>query len=245
MFCEWGYSNFSPSLYNNSRCVNNVYAYLLSYSMEQRPSWEANRSSANQEIPRILQNPKFHYRIHNPTSHFLNIHLNITLPSTPGSPTWPLSLRFPHQNPVHASHLPHTRYMSRPSHSSRLYHPKNIGWAVEIIQLLIMQLPLLPCYLVPPRPKYSQHPILKHPQPSSSLNVSDKVSHPYNTTGRIIVLYILSLNFWIANWKTKDFAPNDSKHSVTSICSPPTPNIPKNYVSLNQQMNRKSRHIRR
>jgi len=27
-----------------------------------------------------------------------------------------------------------------------------------------------------------------------------------------------SLNFWIANWKTKDSAPNDSKHSLTSIC---------------------------
>jgi hypothetical protein len=32
--------------------------------MEQSPSWEANRSSANQEIPRFLQNPKVHYRTH-------------------------------------------------------------------------------------------------------------------------------------------------------------------------------------
>jgi len=52
-----------------------------------------------------------------------------------------------------------------------------------------------------------------------SLNVSDQVSHPYEKTGKIVVLYILIFKFLIANWKTKDSAPNDSKHSLTSICS--------------------------
>jgi hypothetical protein len=50
--------------------------------------------------------------------------------------------------------------MPRPSHS-RFYHPHNSEWGVQIMKLLIMEFSPIPCYLVPLRPKYSQHPILK------------------------------------------------------------------------------------
>ena len=59
-----------------------------------------------------------------PTFHFLKIHLNIILPSTPGAPKWSLSFRFLHQNLLSS---PHTRYMLHPPHSSRFDHPNNIG----------------------------------------------------------------------------------------------------------------------
>ena len=67
------------------------------------------------KFPAFLWNPKFHYcthkrpppvpilgqhsPVHIPTSHLLEIHPNIH-PSTPRSPQWSLSLRFPHQDPI-------------------------------------------------------------------------------------------------------------------------------------------------
>jgi hypothetical protein len=89
---------------------------FLSYSLGQNASWEAHRFLASQEIPRSLWNPKVHYGRHKcpppvpfpeparsnsyPHIAFPKIHLNIILPSKPGSPKWSLSFTFPHQNHV-------------------------------------------------------------------------------------------------------------------------------------------------
>ena len=146
--------------------------------------------------------------VHKPTSNFLKIYLNIILPSTPGSPKCSLSFRFPHQNPVHASSLPHTRYMPRPSYSSRLYYPNSIGWAVQIIKLLIHYV----VFSTPPATSSVLGPsILLKPLFSntlslrSSLNVSDQVSHPYKTTRKFIVLYNLTFKFLDIKLEKKRF----------------------------------------
>ena len=123
--------------------------YWLTYSMVQSPSWEANWFAASQEIPRISRNLKVHYRthkcpppvsilgqpnpVHIPKSHLLEIHPNIIHPSTPRSPQWSLYHRFPHQDPIHPPLLTHTRHMPSPSHSSRFYHPHNVGCIISLL----------------------------------------------------------------------------------------------------------------
>ena len=61
-----------------------------------------------------------------PPSHFLKIHLYNFLPTTSESAKLSFSFRLPQQNSVCTYALPHTFYMSRPSHSSRFCNPINI-----------------------------------------------------------------------------------------------------------------------
>jgi hypothetical protein len=88
--------------------ANDEFTYLL----QGADSVRANRF-ASQQIPRILCNPKVHYRNHKclptdpilsqlnpvctPQSHSRKIQINIIIPSTSGSPNLSLSLRFRNQ----------------------------------------------------------------------------------------------------------------------------------------------------
>ena len=146
--------------------------------MQQSPSWEANWFSASQDIPHILWNPKVHYRVHkcpppvlilsqlNPvhthTSHFLKIHLNIILPSMPGSPKWALSNRFPHRTPLYACPFPHTCCMPCPFILLDFITQTILGEEYRSLNSSVCRF-LHSCYFVPCRPKYSpQHCVLKH-----------------------------------------------------------------------------------
>ena len=135
-----------------------IITYLLTYSIQQSPSWESNRFSASLEIPRILWNPEVHYRshkcpppvpvlnqldpLHTPTSHFPKIHLGIILPSTPGSPKWSLSSRFPHHSLLR-------------SYQSNSPGPRLILWLFRNVVRFYDEEILAPR----PTPKLEEHPL--------------------------------------------------------------------------------------
>jgi hypothetical protein len=75
----------------------------------------------------------------------------------------------------------------------------------------------LPCYLIPLGPKYPpQHIILENHQPTFLPQCERSTfKHIQNNRQDYSSVY-LNLYTWIANWKTKDCAQNESKYSLTS-----------------------------
>jgi hypothetical protein len=85
--------------------------------------------------------------------------------------------------------------MPRPSHSSQFYYPQSSGWGVKIVKPSLwsfLQSPVTPSLLGPNillKTLFSDTLNLR-----SSLSVSDQVSHPCKTTGKIIGYNITKLN---------------------------------------------------
>jgi len=171
--------------------------YLLTYSMEQNPSWEANRYSDSQEIPLILWNPKIHYCVHKarhmsipwarsiqsmPPTYFLNIHINIILPSMPGPSKWSPSFRFPRQNHVCTYLLPHMRHLIHLDLITRIIFGEYRTLSSSLCRLHHSHATsslLSPNILL--NTLFSSTLSLR-----SSLNMSDQVPNSHKTRGKII-----------------------------------------------------------
>ena len=131
----------------------------------------------------------------NPTSWrsiLIFTHLRLGLPSSSFPPVSPPR---PYTPPL----LIHTRHVPSPSHSSRFYHPHNIGWGVQTINSSLCNLLHSPVTSSLLGPNILLNTIFSNTLSFlSSRNVSDQVSHPYKTTGKIIVLYILIFKLHLA-----------------------------------------------
>jgi len=147
----------------------------LTYSMEQSPPWQANSSSASQEISYLSWNSKVQYHVHkslplipilsqmkpvhiltssSSSSSSSKIHYNINLPPTPRSSNWCLPFWFTNQNVVWISHLFGACCMPCQSYTPWFYHHNNI-LILQVMKLFIMQFLPFSCYFLPPRSKPS------------------------------------------------------------------------------------------
>ena len=140
-----------------------------------------------------------------PPSHVLKIQLHIILPSTPGSSEWSLSFRFPHQNlyallsPIRAecpAHLilPYLIIRVIFGEENRSLSSSSCGFLHSPVILSVLSPNILLNTL------FSNALSLR-----SSLNVSDQVSRPYKTTGKIIILYALEFIFLDSKLEDKRF----------------------------------------
>ena len=193
--------------------------YLVTHSLQQNPSWEANRSSASQEILRILWSPKVYYCIYkysepvpiliqinpvngpHPTSCrsilILSSNLHLVFPSGLFPSGFPYKTLY---TPLLSPYVLH----ANPSYSSWLVRPNNIRWAVQIITLLLMWSSPIPYDLIFLRPKYSpQHPTLKHPQPTILLFPFLHVAYSNHNLLKILLpsAYV-SLSMWTTKFQT-------------------------------------------
>jgi hypothetical protein len=112
---------------------------------------------------------------------------------------------FPPISYMHSS-SPDSCHMPCQSHPP-LFDHSNYTWRrVQVVKLLIMQYFQPSCHLIPLRSKYSPSNLFSNTLSlCSSLNVREQVSHPYKTTGKIIILYILIHTFSDSRREHKSF----------------------------------------
>ena len=164
--------------------------------MEPEGSLPHSQASATHPYPG-LANP---VPIPTTTTHLLQIHPNIIHPSMPRSPQWSLSLRFPHQDPIRPLSSP--LRATCPAHlilldfiTRTIFGEEYRPFSSSLCSLL--HSPVTSSLL---GPNILLNTIFSNIISFlSSLAVSDQASHPYKTTGKIRVLYILIFKFLDSN----------------------------------------------
>ena len=163
--------------------------------MQQTSAWEANRLSDSQEIPRNLYNPYIHYPIHKypPTVPLLSqiylvhtphsiswksililfSHLRLGLPSGPFPSGYPTkNLYTPPLSPIRATCRPHLILIDFISQKILIEHFRPLSFSLcSFLHSPVTSSLLGPSILL--KTLFSHTLSL-----SSSLNVSDQVSHP-------------------------------------------------------------------
>jgi len=164
-------------------------------------------SLPHSRYPATCPYPEEERSVHNLTSRFLKIHLNIIFLPRPGSSKWSLSLRFLHPKPVYTFTTPHTCHIS--VHFIR-FDCINLTILGEEYRSLSYSL----CnFLHSPitSPLLGRNILLNTLFSNTlrlgfSLNMNDKFSHPYKTAGKIIVLCILTFIFLDSKLEDRRFS---------------------------------------
>ena len=178
-----------------------VSIYLLTYSMVQSPSWEANWFAASQEIPRILWNS---FMTSFTSARHLSLSWASSIQSMPtNSTSWrSILILSSHLRLGLLSGLFPSVFLTKPPYTPlpiRATFPAHLI-LLDFITLTIMgeeytslSSPLCSFLHSPVTssllgPNILLNTLFSHTLSlRSSLNVSDQVSHPYKTTGKIMV----------------------------------------------------------